>query len=256
MTCQPALPKRAAVVSRALPSTTPRRPRRRVLPAALALGLSLVLGLGAGSAMALWSASASTGALSLTGAAIGFSVQRGSSAPDVASGPNATVKFSLTSADATNVLATGGIAVPFTVAMMTSGGGGMNYAIAIGTPSAGSFLAAAQIDVFPQGGSGCQVGASPGSVDVDATTGQYIGVAPTATPRPVGTPASQAWCLTITYTPGSYFNGVAASGSHAAGGGPAVANPDSWSAVVGPDPAVQTTVNVVLTHTNTSLGDA
>lgn len=209
--------------------------------------------IGGGGTAALWSQSTQGASLKLTPAVAGFSVQRSGGDADVATGPTQSVGYQLTAADAIAVDSAQAIAVPFLVRLMTSGTAGMNYTVTVGTPAAGSLLAAAQITAFPQGSDGCTVTASPGSVPTDLATGAYIGVAPTATPRPVGTPAGQAWCLVIKFKPGSYTNSVTASGTHDGSGDP-VSAADSWSAVVGADPTAQTPVDVTLTHTTTSFG--
>jgi len=215
------------------------------------LGVSLAVGLaaGAGSTMASWTAADGTSPLGAQAAVVGFSVQRDGFAADVASGPAATVSFALTSADATAAASSDtGLAIGFTVAPMTSGHDGMNYQFSVDAAEPGSYFDGATIDVFPLGPAGCFVGATPGTVDVDDATGSVVGVAPAETPRPSGSTATQAWCLTVVKPVAWYTSQAQASGANTLGQ-TVTSNTAEWNVQVGPDPAAQTPVNVTFTHT-------
>ena len=219
------------------------------------LVLVLVAGLaaGAGTTQASWTAGDGTSPLSAQAAVVGFSVQRDGLAADVATGPGSTVGFTLTFADAQAVAASDtGVAIGFTVATMTSGNDGMNYQSSIAAAEPGSFFDGATIEVFPQGPAGCFVGATPGTVNVDDTTGAVIGIAPAQTPRPSGSTVTQAWCLTVV-KPATWYNSQAQAAGTNASGQTVISNISQWNVQMGPDPAAQTSVEVSFTHNITKF---
>jgi len=220
----------------------------------LALVLVVGLAVGTGTTQASWTAGDGTSPLSAQAAVVGFSVQRDGLAADVATGPGSTVGFTLTSADA-QAVASGGLAVGFTVTTMTSGRDGMNYRLGVAAAEPGSFLDGATIEVFPQGPSGCLVGAIPGNVDLDDATGAVIGTVPAQTPRPAGSTATQAWCLTVV-KPTTWYNSQAQAAGTNAQGQTVTSNTAEWNVQIGPDPAAQTPVNVTATHTITKFAGA
>jgi len=219
----------------------------------LALTLAVGLAAGAGSTLASWTAADYTSPLNAQAAVVGFSVQRDGLAAEVALGPDSTVGFTLTSADAQAVAASDdGVAIGFTVATMTSGNDGMNYQLMVGDAEAGSFFDGATIEVFPQGPAGCLNGATPGTVNVDDATGAVIGTVPAQTPRPSGSTATQAWCLTVVKPATWYASQAQAAGTNAMGQ-TVTSNTTEWNVQVGPDPAAQTPVQVSFTHNITKF---
>ena len=238
---------------RALPQATEPPTRRNVSWLGwLALALAVGLAGGAGATRAAWTAGDDTEPLNAQTTVVGFSVQRDGLAAAVADGPGSTVGFTLTSADAQAVAASGGLAVGFTVTTMTSGRDGMNYQLSVAAAEPGSFLDGATIEVFPQGPAGCLNDATPGAVDLDDATGAVIGTAPAQAPRPSGSTATQAWCLTVV-KPAVWYNSQAQAVGTNSVGGTVTSNTAEWSVQVGPDPAAQPPLDVTFTHTVTKF---
>jgi len=227
-----------------------------VWPWLLALGVGVASGLGGGVTSALWTSQAGVGGLAAHHEVTGFSVQRDDGTPDVAAGPGDVVGFDLAAADAQAIASapSHAVAIGFQVAMMTSGTNGLDYRIDVADPAPDSFLAGADIEVFPQGDGGCAVGAVPGQVPTQPT-GEVVGVAPSPTPRPQASVATQAWCLVATQHADTYANEAVAQGTNAAGG-TVTSNTASWQSVLGPDPAAQPPVPITVTHVTTTLATA
>jgi len=231
---------------RALPSPS----RRLKLTPWLVLGLAGCLGLGSGSTAAWWNTAGNTAALGFVPSLTGFGVQRDGGASDVASGPNDSVGFQLTSTDAQALVASPdrAIAISFTVKTMTSGTGGINYSVAVSQPSDGTFWSKASIDVFPQGDDGCSITAEPGDIDRDLLSGDFVGVATNGTPRPAGTVSSQDWCLVASWQPGQYVNEANASGTNDFGAA-LESETVAWQVYITPDLTTVTPGGVTLAHT-------
>ena len=212
------------------------------------------LTLTAGSVFALWMTDNSTKALTATPALTGLAVQRDGGQADYATPQSNTAHMFLTTDDTGALLVADGntIAVPFTVTMMTSGTDGMDFSIALGSPDVGSFLADAQMAVFPVAAGGCTVGATGG--DPAASLTGITGVTTSATPRPSGTVASQYWCLTVTRPVGSYQTDATATGTDQMGG--EVEGATTWQVSTGPDPGLQKPVSITLTYKTTRIGGA
>jgi len=190
----------------------------------------------------------STGLLAATPTVTGFAVQRDGGQADYATANSNSVNLFLTAVDAKALMDGRGatIYVPFTVTMMTSGTNGMNFSIVVGKPTAGSFLANAQLEVFPVAQGGCT---SPGqSGNLEGITG----VATSETPRQTGTVASQYWCLTATSTIPSYKTTATANGTDQMGG--VVEGSTTWQVYTGPSPGLQEPVSITLTYKTTKLG--
>lgn len=220
----------------------------------LAVGLGLALA-AHGTTMALWVDSKDTTTLAAQTDITGFSVQRDGATADIASGSGQTVGFELVSADAQAIAAAKGkaVAIGFTVNWMTSGTNGLDYQISLGDVPTDSFLDATDIQFFPQGTDGCAVDATPGEVQANGTGGT-VAVAPSKSPRPVGTSGSQAWCLVATFqgVTDRYDTTASAAGTDATGGS-VDSNQAPWSVTVGPDPAAQQPVAINVTHVTTKL---
>jgi len=226
--------------------------RQRFIPRSLLVivaSLCAVL-LSTGSGYALWMAKNSTGLLAATPTVTGFAVQRDGGVADYATANSNAVNLFLTNVDASALLASHGatIYVPFTITMMTSGTNGMNYSIKVGQADAGSFLADAQLQVFPVAQGGCT---SPGS---SGNLTDITGVATAGLPRPTGTVAHQYWCLTVTGTIGSYETTATAKGTSQMGAD--VVGHTTWQVYTGPSPGLQKPVSITLTYETTRLGDS
>jgi len=211
-------------------------------------------------AAALWQMQQVTPGLSEARSITGFSVQRDGEQDDVAKGPDDSVGFTVTADDAKSLVVSGDymVAIPFTVHMMTSGGWGMSFNIALEPAESGQFLEGAKFwSFFTTEPAGCSVESAKGT-SLNMRANEFTGVpVPTdGNVRPPATVTTANLCLVIERQPsGQYENQAWAKGADP-DGKTVESNPDTWQADTGPDPALQDDLSVTLTHTNIKYGTA
>ena len=233
---------------RAMPGPRPIGVGWVVLSAALALTLAF----GSHQAYGMWSAGAATSKLTLQQATVGLAATKGEQKAVSSNGGAATLTIG--KAEAQELVGDGpdgagrwGVAVPFEVTLLASGGYGLDYSLALGSPGSGTVfgLPGAQRVIFPLGGNvSCTVADARSAAPYAG--GPVTGIAPGASTAQTVT---DQWCLAVLVSDPTYTNVATASGTTPAGG-TAYSQPDqdsTWWAYVIPDPGAEPDVRLAIT---------
>lgn len=213
-----------------------------------ALAVTGVLGTGL-AAYALWSDSVdNSGAATIGQVGVKFERLGTTTSSATATASTSVLSAAVVKADAQAMIAATpkAVAVPLAVRVRADGNAGINYTLALGTPAAGSVLAASTLRIFPVATQAdCTAAAAvTAAAAPQPSTTNVVGLAPGETTTST---ASAFWCLGAVYsgTGGTYTNTATASTTF--NSAPVTAT-DSWSAYV------FAPVTVSLTHTVTTPG--